>query len=317
LLERLEKIPGIEAAGVIKQLPLGYGSSSSGMWLEGREGTVDVQYCRASADYFKALRIPLRRGRYFGRQESPSGPLVVMVSESLARQLWPKEDPIGKKLRDGREQGQGWREVVGVVGDVRSGGLRSEPSAILYFPYQQDPRWMWVIARTTVDPISLQPAIGRVVREVIPYSVTQFDTLESMIGQTLGLEKTLAFLSLAFAVLALVIAATGLYGVVAYTVTQRRYEIGIRMALGADQANIRRLVLGMGLRLILPGLIAGCCLAFALCHILASQLFAIAPDDPWTYVIVATLLAAVALTACWIPARRASKIDPMAALRYE
>ena len=321
-LERLAALPGVESAGGISWRPLGTGSRTDFWPLDrpkpqpGEEPVAGVRII--DGGLFEALRIPLLRGRRFGTRDSAEAPRVVIVNQGLANAFWPGQDPIGKRLA------MWWgedleAEVVGVVGDVRLRSLDLAPGHDLYWPQAQLTNSnMTLVARTTLSPADLAASAREAVASVdseVP--VAQVETLEQVVNASLGSPRFLPILLGAFAVTAALLAAVGLYGVLAYTVTQRRAELGVRMALGADGSTVVRLVLRQGLALALAGVGLGLPAALLLSRFLKSQLFEIGTADPIAYAGVCVVLLSVATLATLIPARRAARIDPLVALRAE
>jgi putative ABC transport system permease protein len=325
LLERLQSQPGVKAVGAGTDLPL------EGSWLrafsaedrpEPEAGKFPVIYHTAvRGDYFEALGIPLKRGRYFSEQERPEAPCEVVLSESMARRFWPGEDPIGKRLKWGARQTETpWLAVVGVVGDVKQAALEVETQPHTYEPYwQAEHRRTWQIAvRAAMAPSALTSAVRAQVRALDPEQpVTRVRTMEQVISTSMAPRRLNMFLLVVFASAATLLAAIGIYGVMAYSVTQRTHEIGVRMALGARRGDVLRMVIRQGMTLVLIGVGIGLGGALALTRVLASFLYGVKPTDPLTFAAVSVLLAAVALLADYIPARRATRVDPMIALRYE
>lgn len=324
LLERLEVLPGVRGVAVANDLPLQGQDTTSTPAVEGRPLSeferIGVGVHPVNPGYFRAMGIPLLKGRFFSEQDGADAPPVVIINEALARRFWPNEDPIGKEIGvfGGSHSGK-FAEVIGVVGNVRYTGLAGEISLDAYAPYEQVP-WPHIALaiRTATDPAPLVTAVRQEVKsldsELPIYSVR---TMEEVTSETLAPRRlTLALVGL-FALLALVLAAVGIYGLMAYTVMRRTHEIGIRLALGAERGQILRLVIRQGMALVLIGVAIGVGGALALTRLLSSLLFGVSPSDPVTFAFTVLLLTAVALLACYLPARQATKIDPMAALRYE
>ena len=325
LMSRLESLPGAQSAALTLNLPLSGGGVSSwhGVVLEGHpiipEETTQTENRIISPSYFRTMGIPLLKGREFTPQDNrQDAPPVVAVSDTVAKRLWPDEDPIGKQLRFGNDEPFA-REVVGVVGDIKRFGLDSSDDFATYVPYAQQP-WtnMLIVARATSDPTSLAVAIKGAVQEVDKdQPIHNITTLEKVVANSTSQRRFNLLLLGVFASVALILAAVGIYGVMSYSVTQRTHEIGIRMALGATPTDVLRLIVGQGLTLALIGVSIGIGAAFAVTQVLESLLYGVSATDPMTFAGTALLLGAVALAASFIPARRATKVDPMVALRYE
>jgi putative ABC transport system permease protein len=275
--------------------------------------------CYISQDYFRAIGIPLRQGRFFNDQDRENGAQVIIISETMARQFWPGEDPIGKRLVPSFHLQQGPREVVGVVGDVRRQGLDDDPSAMMYVPYRQIPRpFMNFVVRTSSDSENFAQAVSKAIYSVDKdQALRDVGTMEQVLAASLSGRRFNMILLIAFAALALMLATVGVYGVMNYSVTLLRRELGIRMALGAQATDVLRLVLGQGFTLTLIGVGVGLVGAFGLTHLMASLLYGITTTDSMTFISVSGLLIAVGLLASYIPAHRATKVDPMIALRQE
>ena len=321
VLERVSALPGVEAAGVINMLPMQRYGNNGEIQVEGREpqppGRVPLtEYRMASAGYFKALGIPLHAGRVFEPADEAAAARPVVVSRELVRTFFPDGDALGKRVRGG---GGDWWTIVGVVGDVRQSGLTQPSRPELYFPYTRGrPDGMTLVVRAANDPEEMTAVVRREVQAVDPNQpVYEVRTMEEVIDRSIStLRLNMTLLSI-FAGLATLLAVVGIYSVMSYLVTQHTREIGIRVALGAQPANILKLVLGQGLALTLVGVCIGALVAFALTHLMTRFLYEIGGNDPLTYVSVSLLLTFVALVACYVPARRATKVDPLVALRYE
>ncbi|MDX6304392.1 MAG: hypothetical protein QOI77_1361 [Blastocatellia bacterium] len=323
-LERLNAIPGVQSSGAILSLPLG--GDTFNVWRgyirEGRparpEEAGDAAYLVATPDYFRTLKIPVVGGRTFDDRDTEGNPKVVIVNETMARQLWPGESPIGKHITIWRDETFP-REIVGVVGETKP-SLDAEPGQQMYVPFAQDSSWsgMSLVIRTTSDPASTAAAARSEIRTVdkgIP--VFNVRTLNDVLATSIASQRMSMLLLSAFAATALLLAMLGIYGVTAYYVTQRTQEIGIRMALGAQTGDVLKLVLRNGMALALIGIVVGLAGAFALTRLMSSLLFAVKPTDVMTFAAVSLSLLATALIACYLPARRATKVDPLVALRYE
>jgi putative ABC transport system permease protein len=323
--ERLAALPGVEAVGAINTLPLSKGPNFR-FRIEGQpEVTPDkwpgANYRNVTPDYFRALRIPVKAGRPFNDRDNTASPFAVLINETAAREF-AGQNPVGKRITFGGRNAQGqtvWWEVVGVVGDVRSLGLHEKPEAEIFTASAQDPfAGMSFVIRTSVDPASLAGAVRQTMHEIdAAQPVTALHTMDT-IKRAAVLQPRFNLLLLGlFGALALLLSAAGIYGVTAYTVAQRTQEIGIRRALGAQNGDVVRLVLRQGMAAVLSGVALGLASALAAAQMLQSLLFEVSVTDPVTFGVVSVLLVAVALLACWIPARRATKVDPMIALRCD
>jgi predicted permease len=282
-----------------------------------------VSLNRTSPGYFATLGIPLLIGRDFTQSDGEKAPGVAIVSEAMVKRYWPDRNPLGKHIEDVGLRNATF-EVVGVVGDIASRDLRKEPERVVYFPLAQTYlMFPWqpditLLARAKGDPRSLVPSIRAAVSSVNPnLPIFHVRTLRQQVASTFAEERFLARLLLAFAFLATILSAAGVYGLVSYTTERSMHEFGIRMALGARPRDVLRMVLRKGFLLALSGLAIGLVAAAGLARLLASLLFGVAQTDSITFAAVSFLLACVSLTACYLPARRATKVDPMVALRYE
>ncbi|MGA9773588.1 MAG: ABC transporter permease [Blastocatellia bacterium] len=325
LIQRVEELPGVQSAGAVSYLPLSGGGIRFFYNIEGRPrlglGKDPVISVRSiSPDYFQALGIPLLRGRAFTDQDTSGNPKVVIISDTMARRSFAGEDPIGKRLAISSNYGpDGWMTIVAIAGDVKHTGLEAESSEELYMPYLQTP-WpsMYVVARTAANPASLSGAVRNEVFFVDKdQPVFNMKTMTEVISSSVTQPRFTVFLLGSFAGVALLLAALGIYGVMAYSVTQRTQEMGIRMALGANRASILKLVMRQGMILALIGILIGVGAAFFATRVMKSLLFGIGITDPITFVSVPLILIVVALLACYIPARKATRVDPVIALRYE
>ncbi len=324
LLRGVRSLPGVESAAVIDALPVSGGGSTQPIAIAGRPAAIvaeqpEVAVRRISPGYLRTLRIPLLRGRDFAEADAADQPAVVLVSAAMARRFWPHEDPIGKRLTLSFVP-QTSRLVVGVVGDVKQRGLEvTEPVATLYQPAAQAPAaWLSLAVRTVPPPLGSVAAIERAVHEIDPgQPVQDVATMEDLLARSLAQRRFNMLLLAAFAGLALLLAAAGIYSVLAYSVRRRVREIGIRMALGAQLRDVLRLVLVEGMKPALAGMALGLAAAAALDRVVASLLYGVSPTDPATFAAVSILLGGVALVACFIPAYRATRVEPMAPLREE
>jgi predicted permease len=322
LLERVKALPGVESASLVSTLPLSGGSWGTGIRVEGKQLTPDgeplsTDYNVIAPHYFETIRIRLLLGRDFVEQDSATSPGVVIVNETTAHRLWADENPLGQRLAMGPDQKR--LEVIGVVSDVKHRSLFESPRTHLYLPIDQAYKsTMTLLVRTLSDPKNLVAAVQRETQSIdknLP--VFSVRTLEEQLDNSLGPQRVSALFVSAFGVIALLLAAIGLYGVMAYAVSQRTREIGIRLALGASNSDVFRSVLKTGLGLTMMGLVIGLAACLAVTRVLTSQLYGVNGTDPLTFACVAGLLASVAVLACYIPARRATKVDPMIALRSE
>ena len=325
LLERVEQLPGVEAAGSVAFVPLSGSDTDAGFYIEGRPhpapGEEPAVWVRpASPGYFRAIGIPLLAGRRFERGDHAEAPKVVLISQAMARRFWPGADPVGRRLKFGRpESDSPWRTVVGVVGSVKHDALDTEAKTELYFPHAQVPyRTMSVVVRTAGDPLALVGAARRAVHALDQHlPLTDVATAEQILERSVGAPRFTMMLLATFAALALMLAAVGVYGVIAYSVSRRTQEIGVRIALGAQRRDVLGLVVREGMVLAAIGVALGIAGAWALSRVLASLLFGVTATDPATYAGMSALLIGVAVLASVLPARRAARVDPIVALRYE
>ena len=322
VLERVRALPGVDAAGAMNTLPLTAGGSTQPVAIEGRPAVdlseqpeVAVRVLTPGA--LRALRVPVRRGRDFTAADAATSQPAILISETMARRFWPGEDAVGKRLTLSFYPGV-LRQVVGVVGDVKLRGLAlAEPIAAVYVPHSQMPlSWMSLVVRTKVPPRSLVSAVAAAVQRIDPdQPVTGAGTMEEHLGESLSHARFTMLLLAVFAALALALSAVGIYSVLAYGVRRRTREIGIRMALGAQAADVVRMVVLQGMRPALIGLAVGLAGSLAFGRALASLVYGVSPTDPLTFAGVSILLALVALAACALPARRATRVDPTEALQ--
>jgi putative ABC transport system permease protein len=326
VIEKVGAIPGVQDVALINTLPLSKGPTS-GFRVEGRPVTTpdkwpSVNYRVVSPNYFRAMGIPVLQGRAYTDRDNENAPLVMMVNQQLAREIFPDENPVGKRItfggtnRDGQPR---WFEIVGVVAAVRSLELREAPTAELYFSAQQD-LWpaMSLVVRSSVEPSSLSGSVRQAVNEVdrsVP--VADVKTMDHVVSESITQPRFNLFLLGLFSAVAMILSAAGIYGVTAYTVTQRTHELGIRLALGAQVGDVLKMILGQGMAVIGVGLVAGLAAAFGLMRLLRSLLFGVGENDALTFAAITGVLVLVALIACYIPARRATKVDPLVALRAE
>jgi putative ABC transport system permease protein len=323
VLGRVSKLPGVDAAGIVSNLPLSGNGDRSGFHIEEKPlpnpaDAPSIERFGVSPDFLRTMRISLLRGRGFTEQDDENAPLVVMISQTAAQRFWPNEDPLGKRVRLGGPSGR-LRTIIGIVPDVLHHGLDDGPDIQAYVPHAQwSAAFMQLAVRTTADPTSLLNAIRNEVHAVdkdIP--IYQVATMEQLMATTTAQRRFTLLLAGVFAALSLVLAGLGIYSVIAYAVTQRTHEIGLRMALGAQGRDVLQLIIGQGMKLALAGLVIGLAASFALTRLMESLLFGVSPTDPLTFGLVTLLLLTVTLLACWVPAKRATKLDPLHALRYE
>ena len=327
MLRRVKELPGVESAGMITFLPLSFNGMNFSFSVEGQPSPPDMKlpfalYRVVSPDYFRALGIALQRGRFFDGHDVLDSQPVMVINRRLAEKYWPGEDPIGKRLKIGPlDSPSPWLTVVGVVSDVRQTGLY-EQKLEFYVPYAQERRSFMaprdLVVRTQQDAASLAAAVRQAVWAVDKdQPVSNVRTMDQVFSAAISQERFQALLLGMFATLALLLACVGLYGVISYTVVQRTHEIGVRVALGAQPRDVLRLVIRQGMLLTLAGLVVGIAAGTLLTRVLTDMLFGVTPRDPVTFVAVPVLLLVVAFLACWIPARRATRIDPLIALRYQ
>jgi putative ABC transport system permease protein len=319
---RLQAMPGVTAAGMVSVLPLTGSNQGIGLLIEGRpvSGPADVPilYFRiVNERYFQAMQIPLRRGRMFTGQDLQVAPKVLIVNETMARRYWPNQDPIGKRVGNGARDG--WMPVVGVVGDVRHMSLAQEPDAEIYMPLAQNPQSAMKLAvRTSSDPLRFAPALSRAVLELDrDQPISRVASMEQNLADSLATKRVSTLLLGIFATVALLLAAIGIYGVISFSVTRRRHEIGVRMALGARAGDVLWRVVAQGTLLAAMGVLLGMGASLVLTRVIGSLLYGVQATDPLVFAVVPLLLLAVAAVASFVPARRAARVDPMVALRHE
>jgi putative ABC transport system permease protein len=323
ILASVRSIAGVRSAGLVTALPI-TGGASTDFVIEGRpvppandEPSADIRSVDPS--YFRTMGIPLLAGREFTDADNASGKRVMVINETMARQYWPRENPLGQAvtMKDWGPPLTG--EIVGVVGDVKTNGLDEAVGPMIYWPYFQFPQlFNTLVVRSDGDLIRLVPAVKAAIWAVNKNQpISKIETLEQVLSASLARRRLYMILLGVFAGAALLLASVGIYGVVSYSVNQRTQEMGIRIAVGAERGDVLRLVLGQGARAALLGIAAGIAAALALTRLMASLLFGVSASDPLTFLAVATLLTLVALSASYIPARRAMRVDPMVALRHE
>ncbi|MCA1816326.1 MAG: ABC transporter permease, partial [Acidobacteria bacterium] len=325
LAERVSRLPGVEAVGVTSVLPVSGNFDGRTVEIEGRAYGAgeqpDAENYFVSPGYLRAMSVPLVRGREFNEADTKDSQPVAVVSRTFAREQWGDADPIGKRLRyyDPYAKGKPWRTVVGVVADVKLTRLDAKDAGGLYVPEAQAPSSaMTLVVKTSANPAGVVPAVRDEVRGIDKeLALFNVKTMDELVSDSILLRRFAMLLLGAFAALALVLASVGIYGVISYTVTRRTHEIGVRMALGATASDILRMVVRQGMGLTLAGVAVGVGVALALTRALRTLLYEVSPTDPSVFVGISLLLASVALAACLVPARRATRVDPMIALRDE
>jgi predicted permease len=323
-LAAIRALPGVESAGVVTHLPFGHNSWGNSYEVEGQPAPAGVQLNAqirpVSPAYFATLRIPLKEGRDFNERDNENAPGVTIVNEVFAKRFWPNESPLGKRIRYARD----WLSIVGVCGSIKHSSLEAEPDAEIYVPYPQTSAGALTFVGRNLNfvihssaPATVASSARGAIHSLDRGLVVKVNTMESLINDSVAQPRFRTWLIAIFSVFALTLACLGIYGVIAYLVTQRYKEIGIRMALGATRANILQLVLGRTFKLTALGIVAGLIAAFFLTRFLSSILFGISAHDTLTFVAVPLCLVAIALLAGYLPARRATKVDPVTSLRYE
>ncbi|HWW97916.1 MAG TPA: ABC transporter permease, partial [Edaphobacter sp.] len=323
LFPKLQTLPGVEQAAGIMGLPTGDYGSNGYFETHGAAPTTGNQpwalFSVASPNYFHTMEIPLKQGRDFTAQDSFQGNFVAIISESLARQTFGSADPVGKQIRCGLDSDK-WMTIIGVVSDVRQDSPADKPGPVLYMPMAQHPyhsNQIHVVLRTRVKPLSIMEPAERAIRSVMPFAALQFTTMDRMVNDSVATQRFRADLMIGFAFVGLLLAVVGVYGTIAYTVRQRTFEIGIRMAFGAQKNAILAGVLKGAARLALIGIAIGIPLSLLLTRSLTAMLAGVAPTDPVSIAFAALILIATALAAALIPGLRAMKVDPMTALRVD
>jgi putative ABC transport system permease protein len=327
LLERLQTVPGVRSVGLVMNLPLSGANMNRGFTVEGRlepkpDENVTVDYQVISPGYFQTMEIPLVRGRAFTERDTEGSPRVAIINEIMARKYFPGEDPLGRRIAFGDTgKEESWRTIVGIAGNVRHASINDPPFPGAYTPYAQD-RESWsrmaLVIRSNGDAAALSAAVRKELMAIDPEQpVSNMQTMEQVMATSITRPRFIMLLLGLFAGVALALATIGIYGLMSYSITERMHEFGIRMALGAQARDVLVMVLGGGLKLIVAGIAVGLLGAYALTRLMSSLLFSVSAVDPATFAGVSMLLTLVALLACYIPARRATKVDPMEALRYE
>ncbi len=323
-VERLQALPGVEAAGAINYLPFAGPHAGTLVEIEGRPKPPPGQglttgICVTDANYFSVMRIPLERGRLFTQQEATEMRHVVVINETFARKYFPNEDPLGKRVTIYMKEENLPTEIIGIVGDSKHMALDGETEAMAYWPHaEQAFPFMTLVIRTRGDATNVASAARNALRELDSQQpIKDVNTMENLLAKSIARSRFNTVLLAIFALVALALATVGIYGVMSYAVTQRTHEIGIRMALGAQRADVLKLVLRNGMMLALIGVVVGVAGAFALTRLMSTLLFGVTPTDAITFTAVSASLFVVACFACYIPARRATKVNPLVALRYE
>jgi predicted permease len=324
-LARVNAVPGVRSAALTRSFPIN-GSNWGGVFIAAdkpvpsRADMPESDRIRVTPEYFETMGMQLRRGRSFSDSDTPESAPVTVINEALARRIWPNDDPIGKRIKPDLPEGdEPWREVIGVVNDVKMDGVDRAAPMQMYLLYSQMPyEYLGLAVRAERDPATIATAVEKAIRAIdrdIPiYSIF---TMDQLLGNSLAQRRLTLVLLASFAALALLMAAIGIYGVISYAVRQRTHELGIRISLGAQTHDVLALILIQGLKLALFGIGLGLVAAFALTRLMETLLFGVRPADAMTFSVIAFALLLVALIACWIPARRATKVDPMIALRSE
>jgi predicted permease len=322
VVEKLQEIPGVQSASLVRGLPFSGNGGTTSITLADREAPPkgqepEVMFNTAMPNYFETIGIPFIKGRLFGNQDQVNTPGVLIINQTMAQRFWPGQDPLGKQIKFAGDGTVG--TVIGVVGDAKHYWLEEEARPQLYAAYSQQPGFFaTVVIRTTVEPLGLSEPVRQAVWKIdSDQPMWKIRTVEFLVNRSVADRKFLLALMGIFATLALVLTMIGLYGVISYLVNQRTQEIGIRMALGAQMGDILRMVLKQGMLLVLTGVGLGLASAWLLTRLMASLLYQVSATDPLTFTAIALLLITVALLACYLPARRATKVDPLVALRYE
>jgi putative ABC transport system permease protein len=323
-IQGIEELPGVRSASAVNWLPFSGSGMNTFFMIEGRHSPDAVDKPRAdirtvSSNYFKTMGIPLRMGRDFTKRDiTEKDAKVVIINETMARRFWPNESPLGRRIRINRPEYPP-DEIIGVVSDVKNSDFETEVLPTVYWPHHRWPSpFGAILVRSTVDPTSLSAAVTRQIRSLDPeQSIAEVRTMEQVLWSSVARPRFNTLLLSVFAAVAFFLAAMGIYGVMSYAVTQRAHEVGIRMALGAQKRDVLKLIIRHGIMLTLIGVGVGLLASYALTRVLAGLLYGVKPTDPATFIGVPLLLSAVALLACYIPARRATKVDPMTTLRHQ
>jgi putative ABC transport system permease protein len=326
LIQRVKSLAGVKSAAVTTNLPLYRQGNSISVDIEGQPapppGQERIVVTRIiSPGYFDTMGIPLLRGRPLTEQDTETTQNVVVISETMARRYWPGEEVVGKRIAVGKvRKPEDWIQIVGVVKDVRQFELTADPKPQMYLPYRQFGFFdaQDLVVKTDVDSASLAATVRKAVWEIDKdQPVSNIRTMEEILADSIARQRFSMLLLAIFAGVALVLAGVGIYGIMSYSVAQRTHEIGIRMALGAQTGAVLKLAVGYGMKLVVAGLVIGLIAAFALTRVMATLLFGVTATDPTTFTLISLLLIAVAVLASYVPARRATKVNPIIALRYE
>jgi predicted permease len=326
ILAQLRAAPGVQSAGIAEAIPMGGAPESTGIRIPDHPASNDkdrpfAEYAFVSSDYFSAVGVPVLRGRQFLESDTGASPPVAVINQAMAKKYWPGEDPVGKRLALGSPKFP-VMTVVGVVGDVKNMSLRQAPGPEMYVPFTQKP-WpsmmtFQVALRTRADPLAMTAAAREAIRSADPdLPVAKVAAMTALVDGSMTQSRFAALVLGGFGALALMLAAVGMYGVISYSVRQRTREIGIRMALGAEKRNVLGMVLAQAASLAGVGVSIGLAAAFAATRIMAGYLYGVRATDPITFIGAAAVLVTVTLLACYVPARRATRVDPMVALREE
>jgi putative ABC transport system permease protein len=320
LLDRLKTLAGAQSVALVSSLPLEGTDNDTSFLIEGRPQPAPNQnpvawYSSVSPNYFETIQMQSLKGRLFTEADSEKAPSVVVISETMAKRYWPNEEPLGKRIGSPDR----WREIIGVVKDVKHFGLDTDTPPSMYFPMRQVPsRGMTLIVRTAGEPLGILPSLrSEIWASDKKLAIAKVKTMNELVSDSIAQQRFIFLLLGCFAGIALLLAAVGTYGVLSYAVAQRTHEIGIRLALGARNVNVLGLVIRSGMKLAIVGAAIGLAGAFALTRLMSSLLFGVTPTDAATFVSLSLALLLVALVACYVPARRATKVDPLVALRYE
>lgn len=327
LFDQLRAVPGVTAVAGVMGLPAGQYGSNGGYQISGQtlpaslDDLPQANWALSSPQYFSTMGIPLLRGRDFQKSDTHDSEPVAIISDAMAKQSFGNSDPIGRQLRCGLDEESGkWMTIVGVVGDVRQDSPASTPRATLYLPLKQHPfraNELQVVMHTELPPLTLMETARKMVQGMDPRIATKFTTMDSMLAESTATPRFRSWLVGGFASLGLILAMLGIYGVMAYTVAQRTFEVGVRMTFGAQPGDILGMVLGRAMRLTVIGVVVGLVLAAASSRLIASMLFGVPAEDPVSFGVACGLLALVALAAAYFPARRAASVNPLTAIRYE